>query len=32
MTGAEMRAEFTRLHALPQPVLERARALANTKE
>jgi tripartite-type tricarboxylate transporter receptor subunit TctC len=31
MTGAEMEAVFARLHALPQPVLERARALANTK-
>jgi len=32
MTGAAMQAEFIRLHALPQPVLERARALANTQE
>jgi tripartite-type tricarboxylate transporter receptor subunit TctC len=32
MTGADMQAAFTRLHALPPPVLERARALANTKE
>ncbi len=31
MTGAEMEAVFARLYALPQPVLERARALANTK-
>jgi hypothetical protein len=32
MTGAEMQAIFERLHALPQPVLERARALAGSKE
>jgi tripartite-type tricarboxylate transporter receptor subunit TctC len=32
MTGAEMQAAFAKLYALPQPVLERARALANTKE
>ena len=32
MSGAEMQATFTKLHALPEPVLERARALANTKE
>ncbi|MEA2986252.1 MAG: hypothetical protein QOD94_2506 [Alphaproteobacteria bacterium] len=31
MSGAEMEAVFARLHALPQPVLDRARALANTK-
>ena len=31
MTGAEMQAAFAKLHALPQPVLERARALANTQ-
>ena len=31
MSGAEMQAAFTRLHALPQPVIERARTLANTK-
>ena len=32
MSGAAMEAEFKRLYALPQPVLERARTLANTKE
>jgi tripartite-type tricarboxylate transporter receptor subunit TctC len=32
MTGAEMEAAFAKLYALPQPVLERARALANTQE
>jgi tripartite-type tricarboxylate transporter receptor subunit TctC len=30
--GAEMEALFTKLHSLPQPVLNRARALANTQE
>jgi tripartite-type tricarboxylate transporter receptor subunit TctC len=32
MSGAEMQALFVKLYALPQPVLERARALANTQE
>jgi tripartite-type tricarboxylate transporter receptor subunit TctC len=32
MGGAEMQTLLSKLHALPQPVLERARALANTKE
>jgi len=32
MSGTEMEAVFAKLHALPQPVLERARALANAKE
>jgi tripartite-type tricarboxylate transporter receptor subunit TctC len=32
MTGAAMQALIARLHGLPQPVLERARALANTPE
>jgi tripartite-type tricarboxylate transporter receptor subunit TctC len=32
MTGAEMEAVFAKLYALPPPVLERARALANTQE
>jgi tripartite-type tricarboxylate transporter receptor subunit TctC len=32
MKGAEMQAEFIRLYALPQPVLERARMLANAQE
>jgi hypothetical protein len=32
MSGAEMEATFKKLHALPRPVLERARALANTQE
>ena len=32
MAGAEMEAVFAKLHALPQPVLERSRALANAKE
>jgi tripartite-type tricarboxylate transporter receptor subunit TctC len=32
MTGAEMEAVFAKLYALPQPVLDRASALANTKE
>jgi tripartite-type tricarboxylate transporter receptor subunit TctC len=31
MSGAEMEAVFTKLHALPEPVLDRARALANTQ-
>jgi tripartite-type tricarboxylate transporter receptor subunit TctC len=31
MSGAEMQAAFAKLHALPQPVLERARTLANTQ-
>jgi tripartite-type tricarboxylate transporter receptor subunit TctC len=32
MTGADIEQVFKKLHALPQPVLERARTLANTKE
>ena len=31
MTGAQMEAAFQKLHALPEPVLTRARELANTK-
>ena len=32
MSGAEMEATFKKLYALPEPVLERARTLANAKE
>jgi tripartite-type tricarboxylate transporter receptor subunit TctC len=32
MTGAEMQALISKLYRLPQPVLDRARALANTPD
>jgi hypothetical protein len=32
MTGAQMGALISKLHALPKPVLDRARALANTPD
>jgi hypothetical protein len=32
MTGAQMGALIAKLHSLPQPVLDRARALANTPD
>lgn len=32
MSGTEMEAVFKKLHALPQPVIERARTLANIKD